>query len=97
IKEVVGNEKLKKYEVLKRLHKKEIEKHREDTLSVKDAYMERFKKLKDNATVREASLASEIETLKASNLKATVSRINIEAIKREKNLGDDMMKLFKQM
>ncbi|KAL2923534.1 hypothetical protein RDABS01_015025 [Bienertia sinuspersici] len=140
----------KDYEALKRLHEKEVEKHGEDTLSVKDAYMEVFKqksgyvkglgpgarppkkcrvdkesneartslsleiqKLKDNATVREASLASEIETLKATNdelktsneeliasndeLKATVSRINIEAIKREKKLRDDMMKMFEQM
>ncbi|KAL2904318.1 Fibronectin-binding protein PlpA [Bienertia sinuspersici] len=140
----------KDYEALKRLHEKEVEKHGEDTLSVKDAYMEVFKqksgyvkglgpgarppkkcradgesneartslsleiqKLKDDAATREASLASEIETLKASNdelktsneelivsndeLKATVSRINIEAIKREKKLRDDMMKMFEQM
>ncbi|KAL2899204.1 Fibronectin-binding protein PlpA [Bienertia sinuspersici] len=140
----------KDYEALKRLHEKEVEKHGEDTLSVKDAYMEVFKqksgyvkglgpgarppkkcradgesneartslsleiqKLKDDAAAREASLASEIETLKASNdelktsneeliasndeIKATVSRINIEAIKREKKLRDDMMKMFEQM
>ncbi|KAL2937597.1 Phosphoglucomutase [Bienertia sinuspersici] len=31
------------YEALKRLHEKEIEKYGEDTLSVKDAYMEVFK------------------------------------------------------
>ncbi|KAL2901222.1 hypothetical protein RDABS01_026304 [Bienertia sinuspersici] len=125
----------KDYEAPKRLHEKEIEKHGEDTLSVKDAYMEVFKhksgyvkglgpgalppkkcraegesyearvslsseiqELKDDAATREASLVSEIETLKASNeelktsneeliasndeLKATVSRIKIEAIKR---------------
>ncbi|KAL2923304.1 hypothetical protein RDABS01_014795 [Bienertia sinuspersici] len=136
-------------EALKRLHEKEVEKHGEDTLSVKDAYMEVFKqksgyvkglgpgarppkkcradgesneartslsleiqKLKDDVAAREASLASEIETLKASNdelktsnkeliasndeLKATVSRINIEAIKCEKKLRDDMMKMFEQ-
>ncbi|KAL2899368.1 Cortexillin-1, partial [Bienertia sinuspersici] len=133
----------KDYEALKRLHEKEIEKHGEDTLSVKDAYMEVFKqksgyvkglgpgarplkkcraegesneasvslsseiqKLKDAAAAREASLASEIETLKASNeeliasndeLKATISRINIEAIKREKKLRDDIVKIFEQM
>ncbi|KAL2893391.1 Laminin-like protein lam-2, partial [Bienertia sinuspersici] len=140
----------KDYKALKRLHEKEEEKHGEDTLSVKDAYMEVFKqksgyvkglgpgarppkrcradgetneartslsleiqKLKDNAAAREASLVSEIETLKESNnelntskeeliasndeLKATVSRINIEAIKREKKLRDDMMKMFEQM
>ncbi|KAL2931505.1 hypothetical protein RDABS01_036915 [Bienertia sinuspersici] len=140
----------KDYEALKRLHEKEVEKHGEDTLSVKDAYMEVFKqksgyvkglgpgarppkkcrvdgesneartslslqiqKLKDEAAAREASLSSEIETLKASNdelktsneeliasndeVKATVSRINIEAIKREKKLRDDMMKMFEQM
>ncbi|KAL2942366.1 hypothetical protein RDABS01_030716 [Bienertia sinuspersici] len=79
----------KDYEALKMLHEKEVEKHGEDTLSVKDAYMEVFKqksgyvkglgpgactpkkcriqKLKDDAAAREASLASEIETLKASN------------------------------
>ncbi|KAL2904487.1 hypothetical protein RDABS01_003197 [Bienertia sinuspersici] len=72
-----------------------------------------IQKLKDDVAVGEASLASEIETLKASNdelktsneeliasndeLKATVSRINIEAIKREKKLRDDMMKMFEQM
>ncbi|KAL2903632.1 hypothetical protein RDABS01_002342 [Bienertia sinuspersici] len=136
----------KDYEALKRLHEKEVEKHGEYTLSVKDAYMEVFKqksryvkglgpgarppknfrvegesnearvslsleiqKLKDDAASREASLSSEIETLKASNdelktsneeliasndeLKATVSIIN-EAIKREKKLRDDMMKMF---
>ncbi|KAL2899835.1 hypothetical protein RDABS01_024917 [Bienertia sinuspersici] len=86
------------------LHEKEVEKHQEDRLSVKDAYMEVFKqkygyvkglgrgarppkkcradgesnearaslsleiqKLKDDVPAREASLASEIETLKASN------------------------------
>ncbi|KAL2921405.1 Fibronectin-binding protein PlpA [Bienertia sinuspersici] len=140
----------KDYVALKRLHEKEIEKHGEDTLSVKDAYMEVFKqksgyvkglgpgalppkkfraegesnearvslsleiqKLKDDAAAREASLASEIETLKASNdelktsneeliasndeLKASISRINVEAIKREKKLRDDMMKMFEQM
>ncbi|KAL2903390.1 hypothetical protein RDABS01_002100 [Bienertia sinuspersici] len=140
----------KNYEALKRLHEKEIEKHGEDTLSVKDAYIKVFKhksgyvkglgpgarppkkcraegesnearvslsseiqKLKDDAATREASLVSEIETLKVSNkelktsneeliasndeLKATVSRINIEAIKREKKLKDDMMKMFEQM
>ncbi|KAL2906411.1 hypothetical protein RDABS01_005121, partial [Bienertia sinuspersici] len=113
----------KDYEALKRLHEKEIEKHEEDTLSVKDAYMEVFKQMSGyvkglgrgahDATAREASLASEIETLKASNdelktsneeliasndeLKATVSRINVEAIKREKKLRDDMMKMFEQM
>ncbi|KAL2901731.1 Fibronectin-binding protein PlpA [Bienertia sinuspersici] len=140
----------KDYEALKMLHEKEVEKHGEDTLSVKDAYMEVFKqtsgyvkglgpgvrppkkcradgesnearaslslqiqKLKDDAAAREASLASEIETLKASNdelktsneelivsndeLKATVSRINIEGIKREKKLRDDMMTMFEQM
>ncbi|KAL2923494.1 hypothetical protein RDABS01_014985, partial [Bienertia sinuspersici] len=140
----------KDYEALKRLHEKKVEKHGEDTLSVKDAYMEVFKQksgyvkglgpgarppkkcrvdgesneartslsleiqeLKDDAAAREASLASEIETLKASNdelktsneeiiasndeLKATVSRINIEAIKRKKKLRDDMMKMFEQM
>ncbi|KAL2942564.1 hypothetical protein RDABS01_030914 [Bienertia sinuspersici] len=147
----------KDYEALKRLHEKEIEKHGEDTLSVKDAYMKVFKeksgyvkglgpgarppkkcraegesdearvslsseiqKLKDDAAAREASFASEIETLKASKvelknsnedlktsneeiissndeLKTTVSRINIEAIKREKKLRDDMMKMFEQM
>ncbi|KAL2898214.1 Uracil-DNA glycosylase [Bienertia sinuspersici] len=95
----------KDYEVLKSFHEKEIGKHREDTLSVKDAYMKVFKeksgyvkrlgrrarppkkcrvkgesneamvylsleipKLKDDAAAREASLASEIETLKASNV-----------------------------
>ncbi|KAL2905270.1 hypothetical protein RDABS01_003980 [Bienertia sinuspersici] len=140
----------KDYKALKRLHEKEIEKHGEDTLSVKDAYMEVFKhksgyvkglgpgalppkkcrsegesyearvclsseikNLKDDAATREASLVSEIETLKASNeelktsneeliasndeLKATVSRINIEAIKCEKKHRDDMMKMFEQM
>ncbi|KAL2900710.1 hypothetical protein RDABS01_025792 [Bienertia sinuspersici] len=140
----------KNYEALKRLHVEEIEKHVEDTLSVKDAYMEVFKqkygyvkrigpgarppmksmvdgesnearvtlsseiqKLKDDAAARKASLASEIETLKASNeelknsneeliasndeLKETVSRIDIEAIKREKKMRDDMMKMFEQM
>ncbi|KAL2921960.1 hypothetical protein RDABS01_013451, partial [Bienertia sinuspersici] len=129
----------KDYEALKRLHEKEREKHGEDTLSVKDAYMEVFKqksgyvkglgprarppkkckakgekiqKLKDDAATREASLASEIETLKASNkelktsneelitsndeLKATSSRINIEAIRREKKLRDNIMKMFEQ-
>ncbi|KAL2942367.1 hypothetical protein RDABS01_030717 [Bienertia sinuspersici] len=117
------------------LHEKDVEKHGEDTLSVKDAYMEVFKqksgyvkglgpgahppkkcriqKLKDDAAAREASLASEIKTLKASNdelktsneeliasndeLKATVSRINTEAIKCEKKLRDDMMKMLEQM
>ncbi|KAL2894895.1 Fibronectin-binding protein PlpA [Bienertia sinuspersici] len=140
----------KDYEALKRLHKKEVEKHGDDKLSVTDAYMEVLKqksgyvkglgpgarppkkfraegesnearvslsleiqKLKDDASAREASLASEIETLKASNdelktsneelivsndeLKATVSRFNIEAIKREKKLRDDMMKMLEQM
>ncbi|KAL2927469.1 Fibronectin-binding protein PlpA, partial [Bienertia sinuspersici] len=143
-------EKTKKYYSLSLYSLFEVEKHGEDTLSVKDAYMEVFKqksgyvkglgpgarppkkcrvdgesneartslsleiqKLKDDAVAREASLASEIETLKASNdelktsneeliasndeLKATVSRINIEAIKREKKLRDDMMKMFEQM
>ncbi|KAL2934386.1 Phosphoglycerate kinase [Bienertia sinuspersici] len=33
----------KHYEALKMLHEKEVEKHREDTLSVKNAYMEVFK------------------------------------------------------
>ncbi|KAL2926005.1 hypothetical protein RDABS01_033599 [Bienertia sinuspersici] len=79
-----------------------------------------IKKLKDDAAVREASLASEIETLKASNvelknsneelktsneeliastdeLKTVVSRINVEVIKREKKLRDDMMKMLEQM
>ncbi|KAL2938450.1 hypothetical protein RDABS01_021899, partial [Bienertia sinuspersici] len=129
----------KDYEALKRLHEKEIEKHGEDTLSVKDAYMEVFKhksgyvkglgpgarppkkcraegesnEARDDAATREASLVSEIKTLKASNeelktsneeliasndeLKATVSRINIEAIKCEKKLRDNMMKMFEQM
>ncbi|KAL2926549.1 hypothetical protein RDABS01_028269 [Bienertia sinuspersici] len=124
-------EKTKKYEALKMLHEKEVEKHGEDTLSVKDAYTEVFKQKSGyvkgfgpearppkkcgagDAAAREASLASEIETLKASNdelktsneelipsndeLKATVSRINIKAIKREKKLIDDMMKTFEQM
>ncbi|KAL2923555.1 hypothetical protein RDABS01_015046 [Bienertia sinuspersici] len=69
--------------------------------------------MKDDAATREASLASEIETLKASDeelktsnkelitsndeLKATVSRINIEAIKREKKLRDNIMKMLEQM
>ncbi|KAL2929845.1 Fibronectin-binding protein PlpA, partial [Bienertia sinuspersici] len=130
----------KDYEALKMLHENEVEKHGEDTLSVKDAYMEVFQikvwirertwaggesnearvslsleiqKLKGDAAAREASLANEIKTLKASNdelktsneeliasndeLKATVSRINIKSIKREKKLRDNMMKMFKQM
>lgn len=69
-----------------------------------------IQKLKDNATARQVSLVSEIETLGASNealrtsneelvtsddeLKAIISRTNIEAIKREKKLREDMMKIF---
>ncbi|KAL2931390.1 hypothetical protein RDABS01_036800, partial [Bienertia sinuspersici] len=131
IKEVVGNQMLKQnYEALKRLHEKQMEKHGEDTLSVKYAYMEVFKhksgyvkglglgarppkKCRAEGDTREASLVSEIETLKASNeelktsneepitsndeLKATISRINIEAFKREKKLRDNLMKMFEQM
>ncbi|KAL2938680.1 RNA-binding protein 33 [Bienertia sinuspersici] len=107
------------------LHEKEVEKHGEDTLSVKAAYMEAFKHKSgyvrelgpgarppkksrgggENNEVR-VELSAEIQQLKedaatreASNdeLKATISRINIEAIRCEKKLRDDMMKMLEQI
>ncbi|KAL2894171.1 hypothetical protein RDABS01_010080, partial [Bienertia sinuspersici] len=72
----------KDYESLKRLHEKEIEKHGEGTLSVKDAYMEVFKykseyvkglglgarpPRKCRAKGENNEARAEIETLKASN------------------------------
>ncbi|KAL2897631.1 hypothetical protein RDABS01_039414, partial [Bienertia sinuspersici] len=118
----------KDYEALKRLHEKEVKKHREDTLSVKDVYMEVFKQKsrhvkgfglgahppkKCRADGESNEARTEIETLKASNdelkisneeliasndeFKATFSRNNIEATKREKKLRDDIMKMFEQM
>ncbi|KAL2896936.1 hypothetical protein RDABS01_038720, partial [Bienertia sinuspersici] len=73
----------------------------------------RIQKLKNDAATREASLASEIETLKASNeelktsneeliasndeLKAIVSGFNIEVIKHKEKSRDDMKKMFEQM
>ncbi|KAL2892977.1 hypothetical protein RDABS01_008886 [Bienertia sinuspersici] len=119
----------KDYEALKRLHEKEIEKHGEDTLSVKDAYMKVFKqksgyvkiigpgarppkkcraeresnekrvslsleikKLKDDAAVREASLASEIETLKASNVELKNSNEELKTSNEELIASTDELK-----
>ena len=72
-----------------------------------------IQQLKDDAAAKEASLVSQIETLKASNddlktsneeliasndeLKASVSRINIESIKREKKLKEEMLKMFEEL
>uniref|UniRef100_A0A803N4S0 DUF4216 domain-containing protein n=1 Tax=Chenopodium quinoa TaxID=63459 RepID=A0A803N4S0_CHEQI len=72
-----------------------------------------IQQLKEDAATREGVLVSQIETPKESNeelrtsneeviesndeLKAVVSRINIEAQKREKKLRDDMMKMFEQL
>ncbi|KAL2923345.1 hypothetical protein RDABS01_014836 [Bienertia sinuspersici] len=82
----------KDYEALKRLHEKETEKHGEDTLSVKDAYMERFKKFKDNVAAREASLASEIETLKASNAMLKKSNEELKTSNEELIASNDELK-----
>lgn len=137
----------KHFEEFKKLHETEIEKHDEDTLNVKDAYMKVLKQksgyvrglgpgarppnkvggtqgesnevrvelsyeieqLKDAAASRE----SQIDTLKASNdelrasneelrasneeLKVSISKINLEAIEREKKLREDMQKMFDEM
>ncbi|KAL2896981.1 hypothetical protein RDABS01_038765 [Bienertia sinuspersici] len=76
-------------------------------------WKDKIQKLKNDAATREASLASEIETLKASNeelktsneeliasndeLKEIVSGFNIEVIKHKEKSRDDMKKMFEQM
>ncbi|KAL2934677.1 hypothetical protein RDABS01_017796 [Bienertia sinuspersici] len=105
----------KDYEALKRLHDKEIEKHGEDTLSVKDVYMKVFKekfgyvkglgpgaprvslsskipKLKDDAAARGASLASEIETLKASNVELKNSNEELKTSNEQLIASNDDLK-----